>query len=145
MSNSRQISVFLANRPGTLAALLKSVKECGVNMRALSIADTRDFGIVRMIVNDTEGALAHLRGAGYAVTVTDIVAVTVPDAPGQLSRVVGVLAERGVNIEYMYAFAARHGEEAILVFRFDDLAKAEEALTAAGRDVISPLELFSHK
>ncbi len=132
MSNSRQISVFLANRPGTLAALLKSVKECGVNMRALSIADTRDFGIVRMIVNDTEGALAHLRGAGYAVTVTDIVAVTVPDAPGQLSRVVGVLAERGVNIEYMYAFSGKSDRAVSFAIRVDDNALASSALESAG-------------
>lgn len=132
MSNARQISVFLANRPGTLAALMKSIKDCGVNMRALSIADTRDFGIVRMIVNDTDSTLSCLRDAGYAVTVTDIVAVTVPDAPGQLSRVVAVLAERGVNIEYLYAFNGKSDRAVSFAIRVDDNALASAALEGAG-------------
>ena len=141
----KQISLFMENKPGRLAAACKILRDAKINIVTLSLADTQQFGIVRLIVEDWERAKAALEEAHFAVNVHDVIAASVRDEPGGMAELLDIVEAAGVNIEYMYAFAARHGEEAILVFRFDDLDKAEKALTAAGRDVISPLELFSHK
>ena len=133
----KQISLFMENKPGRLAAACKTLRDAKINIVTLSLADTQQFGIVRLIVEDWERAKDVLEKAHFAVNVHD--------EPGGMAELLDIVEAAGVNIEYMYAFAARHGEEAILVFRFDNLAKAEQALTAAGRDVISPLELFSRK
>ena len=141
----KQISLFMENKPGRLAAACKILREAKINIVTLSLADTQQFGIVRLIVEDWERAKDALEKAHFAVNVHDVIAASVRDEPGGMAELLDIVEAAGVNIEYMYAFAARHGEEAILVFRFDDLDKAEKALTAAGRDVISPLELFSRK
>ena len=141
----KQISLFMENKPGRLAAACKILRDAKINIVTLSLADTQQFGIVRLIVEDWERAKDALEKAHFAVNVHDVIAASVRDEPGGMAEILDVVEAAGVNIEYMYAFAARHGEEAILVFRFDDLDKAEKALTAAGRDVISPLELFSRK
>ena len=141
----KQISLFMENKPGRLAAACKTLRDAKINIVTLSLADTQQFGIVRLIVEDWERAKAALEEAHFAVNVHDVIAASVRDEPGGMAELLDIVEAAGVNIEYMYAFAARHGEEAILVFRFDDLDKAEKALTAAGRDVISPLELFSRK
>ncbi len=141
----KQISLFMENKPGRLAAACKILRDAKINIVTLSLADTQQFGIVRLIVEDWERAKAALEEAHFAVNVHDVIAASVRDEPGGMAELLDIVEAAGVNIEYMYAFAARHGEEAILVFRFDDLDKAEKALTAAGRDVISPLELFSRK
>jgi hypothetical protein len=141
----KQISLFMENKPGRLAAACKILRDAKINIVTLSLADTQQFGIVRLIVEDWERAKDALEKAHFAVNVHDVIAASVRDEPGGMAEILDIVEAAGVNIEYMYAFAARHGEEAILVFRFDDLDKAEKALTAAGRDVISPLELFSHK
>ena len=141
----KQISLFMENKPGRLAAACKILRDAKINIVTLSLADTQQFGIVRLIVEDWERAKDALEKAHFAVNVHDVIAASVRDEPGGMAEILDIVEAAGVNIVYMYAFAARHGEEAILVFRFDDLAKAEKALTAAGRDVISPLELFSHK
>ena len=104
MSNVRQISVFVENKPTKLAEAMKLLKNSKINIRAMALADTKDFGILRLIVNDTEKTVDILRDASYAVTVTEIVAISIPDSPGQLSRVLDVLGDSGVNIEYLYAF-----------------------------------------
>ena len=141
----KQISLFMENKPGRLAAACKILRDAKINIVTLSLADTQQFGIVRMIVEDWARAKEALEQAHFAVNVHDVIAASVRDEPGGMAEILDVVEAAGVNIEYMYAFAARHGEEAVLVFRFDNLAKAEEALTAAGRDVISPVELFSQK
>ncbi len=141
----KQISLFMENKPGRLAAACKILRDAKINIVTLSLADTQQFGIVRLIVEDWERAKDALEKAHFAVNVHDVIAASVRDEPGGMAEILDIVEAAGVNIEYMYAFAARHGEEAILVFRFDDLDKAEKALTAAGRDVISPLELFSRK
>ncbi len=141
----KQISLFMENKPGRLAAACKILRDAKINIVTLSLADTQQFGIVRLVVEDWERAKEALEKAHFAVNVHDVIAASVRDEPGGMAEILDIVEAAGVNIEYMYAFAARHGEEAILVFRFDDLAKAEKALTAAGRDVISPLELFSRK
>lgn len=132
MSDVRQISVFVDNKPNQLAGVMKLIKESGINVRALSLADTKDFGILRMIVNDTDKAVDILRNASYAVTVTEIVAISIPDSPGQLSRVLDILGSRGVNLEYLYAFLGKSDKAVSFVIRVDDNAGAAAALTEGG-------------
>ena len=128
----RQISIFLENKPGQLSAICRDLADAGINIATLSLADTADFGIVRMIVDDHEKAKSVLEGKGHVVNVREVIAVCVPDRPGGMAEVMQVLDKAGVNIEYSYAFAFHRGEKAVLVFRFDDNATAESALKAAG-------------
>lgn len=132
MSNVKQISVFVDNKPNNLAGVLNTLRENKINLRALSLADTSDFGIVRMIANDTEKTVDILRGASYAVTVTEVVAISIPDSPGQLSRVLNILGEDNVNVEYLYAFLGTSDKAVSFVIRVDDNAHAESVLTNAG-------------
>ena len=132
MSNVRQISVFVDNKPNQLAGVMKMIKECRINVRALSLADTSDFGIVRMIVNDTDKTVEKLKAASYAVTVTEVVAISIPDSPGQLSRVLDILGGSNVNLEYLYTFLGKSDRSVSFVIRVDDIANASEALTDGG-------------
>ena len=128
----RQISIFLQNKPGQLSQICRDLAEADLNIATLSLADTSDFGIVRMIVDDHEKAKEVLTAKGHAVNVREVVAVCVPDRPGGMAEVMAAVDTAGVNVEYSYAFAFHRGEKAVLVFRFDDNAKAERALAAAG-------------
>ena len=128
----RQISIFLENKPGQLAALCRDLADADINIATLSLADTSDFGIARMIVDDHEKARQVLGGKGHTVNVREVVAVCVPDRPGGMAEVMQVLDKAGANIEYSYAFAFHKGEKAVLVFRFSDNALAEHALAEAG-------------
>jgi len=128
----RQISIFLENKPGQLSAICRALADVGVNIATLSLADTSDFGIVRMIVDDHERARSVLADKGHVVNIREVVAVCVPDRPGGMAEVMQVLDGAGANIEYSYAFSFHKGEKAVLVFRFADAAKAESALKAAG-------------
>ncbi|WP_295087019.1 amino acid-binding protein [Ruminococcus sp.] len=132
MSNVRQISVFVDNKPNQLAGVMKMIKECKINVRALSLADTSDFGIVRMIVNDTDKTVEKLKAASYAVTVTEVVAISIPDSPGQLSRVLDILGTKNVNLEYLYTFLGKSDRSVSFVIRVDDISNASEALTDGG-------------
>lgn len=132
MSNVKQISVFVDNKPNNLAGILNTLRDNRINLRALSLADTSDFGIVRMIANDTEKTVDILKAASYAVTVTEVVAISIPDSPGQLSRVLNILGEDNVNVEYLYAFLGTSDKAVSFVIRVDDNAHAEAALTNAG-------------
>ena len=132
MSNVRQISVFIENKPGKLAEAMKVLKGSKINIRALALADTKDFGILRIIVNDTEKTVDVLREASYAVTVTEVVAISIPDSAGQLSRVLDILGEKGVNLEYLYAFIGKSDRSVSFVLRVDDNDSAGEALNDAG-------------
>ena len=132
MSNVRQISVFVENKPTKLAEAMKLLKNSKINIRAMALADTKDFGILRLIVNDTEKTVDILRGASYAVTVTEVVAISIPDSPGQLSRVLDVLGDSGVNIEYLYAFIGKSDRSVSFVIRVDDNDNASSALNDAG-------------
>jgi hypothetical protein len=132
MSNVRQISVFVDNKPNQLTGVMKLIKDSGINIRALSLADTKDFGILRIIVNDTDKTCEVLRSAGYAVTVTEVVAITIPDSPGQLSRVLDILGGEGVNLEYLYAFLGKSDRAVSFVIRVDDNANAAAALNKGG-------------
>ena len=128
----RQISIFLENKPGQLSAICRDLADAGINIATLSLADTADFGIVRMIVDDHEKAKDVLAEKGHVVNVREVIAVCVPDRPGGMAEVMQVLDKAGANIEYSYAFAFHRGEKAVLVFRFDDNNKAESALKTAG-------------
>ena len=137
----RQISIFLENKPGQLSTICRDLADADINIATLSLADTSDFGIVRMIVDDHEKARAVLSEKGHAVNVREVVAVCVPDRPGGMAEVMQVLDAAGANIEYSYAFAFHKGEKAVLVFRFDDNAKAENALKKAGYTTLGEEEV----
>jgi len=139
----QQISLFLENKPGHLNAICRTLADAKINILTLSLADTQQFGIVRLIVNEWERAKTILEKAGYVVNLREVVAVTVSDRPGGMAELLDVIGKSGVNIEYMYAFTSHHGQEAVLVFRFDDPDKAVAALTAAGRSPIDVVSLFS--
>ena len=128
----KQISVFVANHTGALEGLVKTVAEAGVDMRAMSIADTQEFGIMRMIVKGNTKACNALREAGYLVNVSYVVAAEIPDEPGGLAKVVSILAGHGVNIEYTYAFLTRSHGKACVVFRVEDNEEAERILSEHG-------------
>ena len=136
----RQISIFLQNRPGQLSQICRDLADAGINIATLSLADTSDFGIVRLIVDDHEKARETLAAKGHAVNVREVVGVCVPDRPGGMAEVMAALDKAGVNVEYSYAFAFHKGEKAVLVFRFDDNDKAASALAAAGVMTLSERE-----
>lgn len=121
----QQISVFVENRPGTMGEVLTVLKDKSINLRALSLADTADFGIIRLIVKEPEKVGALLREAGFTVKTTPVLAIKVPDDPGGLFEQVQKLSSAGINIEYMYAFAANGGSEARVVLKVDDLERSE--------------------
>jgi hypothetical protein len=124
----KQISVFIENRPGTLAEVLSIFGEHGINIRALSVADTSDFGILRLVVNEPDKVERILKGASLAVKTTPVLTMKIPDHPGGLLAQVRKLTDAGINIEYVYAFAAAAADEARVVLKVDDLAKAEKVL-----------------
>ena len=135
----KQISVFVANETGALEKLVNILAEAGVDMRAMSIADTQEFGIMRMIVKGNTKATAALREAGYLVNVSQVTAVEIPDEPGGLAKVVSILSSHGVSIEYTYAFMTRSHGKACVVFRVEDNEAAESILDQNGIVTLSHL------
>jgi hypothetical protein len=123
-----QISVFLENKAGRLAEVTRVLSEAEVNIRALSLADTSDFGILRLIVNDNDKAKETLKEHGFTVGKTDVVAVEVADRPGGLALILGILSKENINVEYMYAFVQHSGKDAVMIFRFDDIDAAVKLL-----------------
>lgn len=138
-----QISVFLENRPGTLAEVTRILGEAGINIRALSLADTRDFGILRLIVNDKEKTKDILSRRGFTVRKTEVVAVVVPDRPGGLAEILRGLAEANVNVEYLYAFVQHSGKDAIIIFRFDETDRAIQVLSEKKVKILRGEELYA--
>ena len=138
----KQISVFLENKSGRLAQVTKTLADNNINIRALSLADTADFGILRIIVNDTEKASGILKEAGYTLSDTDVVAVEVPDKPGGLANILVPLWKAGLDVEYMYAFVQSSGENAIMIFRFEDTDKAIEVLKDNNLRILSGKEVY---
>ena len=137
----RQISVFVENKQGSLVKITDVLAKENIDLRAMSIADTQDFGILRGIVNQTEEALQILRESGHLVQATEVVAVKIGDAPGKLSQALHALNEAGVNVEYLYAFLARTERHAYVVLRVEDNAAAEAALEAAGYHLITEADV----
>lgn len=127
----KQVSVFVENRPGRLKVVLEAMAGADINIRALSIADTADFGIVRMILSDTEKGLEAIKAAGFAASTNDVLRVEIPDQPGGLLKaVVEPLAAAGVNVEYVYAFADRPLECAMVVLKVGDIEAAEKLIVS---------------
>lgn len=127
-----QISVFIENKPGRLADVTGVLGRAGINVRALSLADTSDFGVLRLIVDQPEQAVIALHQNGFAAKTTQVLAVEVPDNPGGLNKILLVLDSARVGVEYMYAFVGRCGAEAIMIFRFDNLDEGIAALERNG-------------
>ena len=141
----RQLSLFLENRPGQLRVPVKVLGDAGIDILTMSLADTQQFGILRLVVRDWEKAKRLLEGAGVVVNVTEVLAVDVPDRPGGLAGVLEAFEKAGLGIEYMYAFAAsrERGKYATLVFRLDEPDRAATALAAQGVKLVSSEELFA--
>lgn len=128
----KQISVFLENTKGSLSGLTKLFAEKGIDLIALSIADTEHYGILRCIVADTDKGVSVLREAGYTVRLTDVLAVCVPDKPGGLAEVLDMLCQADISVEYVYSFVRSTGSYALVIFHLSDLQKAEELLAGKG-------------
>lgn len=126
----KQISVFIENRSGRLRDVAEALGGSGINIRALSLADTSDFGILRLIVDKPDETLDVLRKAHFTLSETDVIAVEVRDKPGGLSEVLAVLGNAGINVEYMYAFVEKSSGNAVMIFRIEDIDKAVKTLTA---------------
>ena len=137
-----QISVFLENRAGRLSEVTQTLEDNGINIRALSLADTSDFGILRLIVSDNEKAKTALKERGFTVGRTTVVPVEVQDSPGGLNAILGILSSNGINVEYMYAFVQQSGKDAVLIFRFDRTDQAIETLQENGVTVLTGERLY---
>jgi hypothetical protein len=131
-----QISVFLENRKGRLSQVCGILGENSVNIRALTIAETDEFGVLRMVVDNPDKALAVLKKNDMVASVTQIVAVEVDDTPGGLARILKVVTQENLNIEYMYGFVEKKSDRALMVFRFDEPDRAIKVLKAAGVNVV---------
>ena len=138
-----QITIFLENKPGGLEKVTKILKDASINIRTLAVADTSDFGIVRLIVNNVELATKVLKESGFTVSRTTVVAVEVPDRPGGLHSILEVLAKENINIAYMYAFVEKSGENAVMLFRFDQQDTAIDVLLKNGITVLPGEKLYS--
>ena len=139
----QQISMFVENKPGHLTMPARLLAEEGIDIRSLYLADTQQFGIVRMIVSDWQKAARILETHGFTVKVTEVLAVEVADRPGGLTGILVALDGIGINIEYMYAFPYSRTDEAILIFRFADLDAAIARLQAAGINLVTSEELLT--
>jgi hypothetical protein len=137
-----QISIFIENKSGRLAEVSRVLGSKGINIRALALADTSDFGILRLIVDQTDLAKATLKEQGFTVSKTEVVAVEVPDQPGGLSGILEVLDKASINVEYMYAFVERCGGNAVIIFRFDDPVAAIRVLTDNGVKILEGERLY---
>ncbi len=137
-----QLSVFLENQPGRLSQSCKALADAGINILTLSLADTQQFGILRLIVRDWEKAKTVLEETGCVVKITEVVATEVADRPGGLSEILSVLEAGSINVEYMYAFTFRREQSAVMVFRFEDPDAAIELLQSKGINVLQSVELY---
>lgn len=138
----QQISVFLENKSGRLANLTDVLGNSGINIRALSIADTSDFGILRLIVNKPADAARILKEAGFTVSTTDVIAVEVEDKPGGLAAVLKIMEAAGINIEYLYAFLEKSSNDALVVFRVEQIDEAVELLAKNNINVVRGEEVY---
>ncbi len=138
-----QLSLFLENKPGQMTGPCRLLAREGVNIRTLSLADTQQFGILRLIVSEWKRGAELLEEAGYVVNVTEVVAVEVPDRPGGLAAILEAMDNSVVNIEYMYAFPFGRDGKAVLIFRFDQPDAAIELLRAASISVVQSVEVYS--
>ena len=137
----KQLTIFVENKQGALVSITDTLASNNINIRALSIAETQDFGILRLIVNDVETAKKTLSDKGYLIKTTNVVGVKIGDAPGKLTEALGVLDKAGINMEYLYAFMTRTEKHAYVVFRVEDDDIAESALENAGFHLITNADI----
>ncbi len=137
----KQLTVFVENKKGTIVSVTEILSKNNVNIRALSIAETKDFGILRLIVNDEKAAMEALEAENYLIKSIDVVGVKIGDAPGKLTAALDVLDKADINVEYLYAFMARTEKHAYVVLRVGDNAAAEEALVNAGFKMITEADI----
>lgn len=139
----QQLSIFLENKPGQLKGAIDLLARANVNILTLSLADTKQFGILRLLVGDWERAKAVLDEGDYVAQMTEVLALEVADRPGGLAELLAHVEAAGLNIEYMYAFTSSRGDKAVMIFRFDDPDKALERLKAGGVNVVGGVELYA--
>ncbi len=138
---ARQISVFLENRPGRLSDVLEELAAEGINLRAISVADTTDFGIMRLMVDRPAEAEARLKAAGFTCTINEVISVEIPDTPGALAKVTRALADEGINVNYLYPFS----RSALLLLKTDDNKRAIDVLGQAGFSIVDEDQLYRSK
>ena len=139
----KQVSIFIENKTGSLSTVCKVLADGGINLRALSIADTQDFGILRVIVENTEKAMEILKKNGYICKTNSVLAVEIPDQPGAMASIMDIVSVPGVSVEYAYAFAShKANDSAYMIFRVSGYDKAKEVLEAAGIHLLTKEELF---
>ncbi len=139
----RQLSIFMENRSGRLAKITTALGSAGVNIRAMSLADTSDFGILRLVVSDPDKAEETLKDHGFMVRISEVIAVSIPDIPGTLGNLLSIIERAGLNVEYMYAFVQKNTDQAILIFRFDDLDAAIDVLLENDITVLDQTTILS--
>lgn len=137
----KQLTVFVENKQGALVEITETLAKNDINIRALSIADTQEFGILRLIVTDNDQAIKALSQEGFLIKTTDVVGVKIGDQPGKLSKALSVLDEEKINMEYLYAFMSRTEKHAYVVFRVADNEHAEKALENAGFHMITDADV----
>lgn len=139
----QQLSVFIENRPGALIAPCRLLSDNGIDIRTLSLADTSQYGILRMIVSDYTRAAELLGQAGFTTRLTEVIAVEIPDHAGGLADMLSAVEPAGVNVEYMYAFTEGRDGKAVMIFRFDQPDAAAERLVQAGFNVLGGVEIYN--
>jgi hypothetical protein len=142
MMTVRQLSVFLENKPGRLCAATDLLAREGINLSALTVADTAEFGILRLIVDQPDRAREVLMGEGIIVRINDVLAVAMDDAPGGAVGILHLLSEAGLNVEYLYACVGKQSGKAIMIVRTDDIEKAEQVLQKGGYGEINPADVY---
>jgi hypothetical protein len=140
---AEQLSIFLENKAGSIAEVTAILRDAGVNIRALSLADTTDFGVLRMVVNHINQAESALEKAGFIVGRANIIAVSIDDSPGGLNKILDPIYAQNINVEYMYAFANPKAYNAIMVFRFDDIDKAITILKNNSLEIIEGEQVYN--
>ncbi len=136
-----QISVFLENRKGRLYDVCSLLGKNNINIRALTIAETESFGVLRIVVDKSDLAVKTLKANGFVANLTDVIAVEVDDKPGGLAGILKIFADSDINVEYMYGFVEKFSDNALLVFRFEDTDKAQKILTDKGLKVVTRKEI----
>ena len=138
----QQLTIFLENKPGSLLKAYKALAENGISLVTLSLADTKDFGLLRLILKDNSKAINILEEAGYATVLSEVLAVEINDHPGALLPILNALAENTINLEYTYAFASRSGNKAVFIIRVDNAEKAIAAISQSGYKVLTVEEFL---
>lgn len=141
MAEIKQLSLFVENRPGRMAKVSKTLSDAGVNIRAMTIAEAGDFGVIRMVVDDPEKGYNVLHDNGFTVSTTDVLAVEMRDTPGGLYEIVNTLGENNINVDYAYAFVTAKAQKAMLILRVDDIVKARKGLSEKGIKIATREEI----